>query len=254
MPNETDWGKHAAIAAWAGVVVAIVLVVVQEVWPPDPTHPMSLEVVSKPVVLSRWLAISILVGVTVAAIIITRRLIATRSDVAQHMDPQTRSQPTYPATQSQPTPVSRPISSKVSDDGKGFIASSADDFHVSILTHEDGGTKGLMAHILNERLTLIGNCSLTIFTAQRRISLMDEYEENLTFEPFSLNESAPIGPSCSSKGIWIVRKEVSPRIYLSDPTATTLLPGQQKIFAWIMTGFLLFPCRPLHTSGPLKTQ
>lgn len=47
MTEKTDWGKHAAIAAYISIPVAIALVLAQQIWPPDPTHPLKLDFLFK---------------------------------------------------------------------------------------------------------------------------------------------------------------------------------------------------------------
>lgn len=78
METGPDWGKHGTIATYVGIAVAIVLVLGQEIWPPDPAHPMAFDFLSKSLLVPPWLAVLALVVVTALTAAIVGRMMKRR--------------------------------------------------------------------------------------------------------------------------------------------------------------------------------
>ena len=69
MAKETNWHKHVAI----GTYILIGLAILTFVHPPDPAHPISIDFLSKSIVLPPWLALLIIAAVVAATVWQTKR-------------------------------------------------------------------------------------------------------------------------------------------------------------------------------------
>jgi hypothetical protein len=72
---EPNYHKQAAIGTWILVVLTIGLGLLTYLRPPDPAHPMSLDFLSRSLVMPPWLALCLLV----IAIEMTRRIVRSRT-------------------------------------------------------------------------------------------------------------------------------------------------------------------------------
>ena len=74
----TNWHKHVAIGSYILIVLTIVLIVLGILTfthPPDPAHPMSLDLLSKSLTISPWMALTVGLGLVAITTFIVRRRI-----------------------------------------------------------------------------------------------------------------------------------------------------------------------------------
>jgi hypothetical protein len=79
MANQPDWGKHGAIAAYAAIIVALLLFVAGEVWPPNPDRPASLAFLGASLSITPWMTILIVTTVILITVFITRKAMKSAS-------------------------------------------------------------------------------------------------------------------------------------------------------------------------------
>ena len=74
MPSEPDWGKWGTIATLLVGFPMLALGILSYVRPPDPNHPMKLDFLTQTVQISVWLALTVILLVSILSAIVSRRL------------------------------------------------------------------------------------------------------------------------------------------------------------------------------------
>lgn len=261
MKTSPDWSKYGAIATYAALVVAIILWFVDHIWPVDPAHPMSLDFLSKSIVISPWLAALALVVAIAATARITYRLAGRQAAPTQRSTIEAASLRVIDLPKSVPSATQSPTASVqvVSPTKTYFSIISPDGLRLTVERYENQDGKGLLATFHNEGLMTIARTNLRILTARSFDSKHNDYRDGVPFAAITIPQMDPIPGSESGKGIWLLRKAPSAsdlRIgndqdrYLKWPTNDT--STIQKWLLHIDYGAQLFAKAPGAAPSPLE--